>query len=148
MGNPLVTQGTLNRLRGSVQFTDYPGLNVTASFLGREAISLALEGDASMLIPTLTGGITSPQPYQMCNVTINLLKSQFLADSFKNQIELDTSIGDIAVIADSAALGNYYLANCTLLGVRDVVFDGNNPGYVVRIHGIYYINAAMWNQTG
>ena len=39
-GNPLIDQGVLNRIRGSVQWADFPGLNVTAPFLDREGINL------------------------------------------------------------------------------------------------------------
>ena len=86
-GNPLIQQGTLNRLRGSVVYANDATLNVTAPYLAREAISIAFEGDAGMLIPTLTGGVTSPEPYQLATITIHLVKSQALANVYKSQIE-------------------------------------------------------------
>lgn len=144
-GNPLINQGTLNRLRGSVVFSSNATLNVTAPYLAREAISIAFDGDAGMLIPTLTGGVTSPEPYQMANVTINLLKSQALADAFKTQIQTNTNVGDVAIVADSPALSDYDLTNCVIKGVRDVTFDGNVPGFVVVLTGIYSVNSQLWN---
>jgi len=143
-GNPLINQGTLNRLRGSVVYASNHSLNVTAPYLAKEAISIAFEGDAGMLIPTLTGGVTSPEPYQMANVTINLVKSQALADIYKTQIETNVNVGDISVIPDSPALSDYQLTNCVLKGVRDVTFDGNVPGFVVTLTGIYSVNSALW----
>ena len=143
-GNPLINQGTLNRLRGSVVYASNHSLNVTAPYLEKEAISIAFEGDAGMLIPTLTGGVTSPEPYQMANVTINLVKSQALADIYKTQIETNVNVGDISVIPDSPALSDYQLTNCVLKGVRDVTFDGNVPGFVVTLTGIYSVNSALW----
>jgi len=143
-GNPLITQGTLNRLRGSVVYSSNSTLNVTAPYLAREAISVAFDGDAGMLIPTLTGGVTSPEPYQMANITINLIKSQALANVYKQQIELNVNVGDISVITDSAALGDYQFTNCVLKGVRDVTFDGNVPGFVVTLTGIYSVNSSLW----
>ena len=147
MPNPLVQQGTLNRLRGSVVFADNQSLNVTAPFLAREAIHVTFDGDSGMLIPTLTGGVTSPEPYQIGNVTINLLKSQNMADLYKHQIETDVNVGDFSIIGDSPALGDYEFVNGILLGVRDIVFDGNVPGFVVNLRGIYYINQTLFDLT-
>lgn len=144
-GNPLINQGTLNRLRGSVVYASNATLNITAPYLAREAISIAFDGDAGMLIPTLTGGVTSPEPYQIANITINLLKSQSLADVYKTQIESNVNVGDVSVIADSAALSDYQIQNCVLKGVRDVTFDGNVPGFVVVLQGIYNVNSNLWN---
>ena len=145
MASPLIPQGTLNRLRGSVVFGSNPTLNVTAPYLAKQAISIAFEGDAGLLIPTLTGGVTSPEPYQMATVTINLLKSQALSNVYKAQIEANVNVGDIAVIADSASLSDYELTNCIIKGVRDITFDGDVAGFVVTITGIYNVNGSLWN---
>jgi hypothetical protein len=144
MATPLIQQGTLNRLRGSVVYSSNPTLNVTAPYLAREAISIAFENDAGLLIPTLTGGVTSPEPYQMATVTINLLKSQSLANVYKTQIETNVNIGDVAIISDSATLGDYDLTNCILKGIRDITYDGNVAGFVVTLTGVYNVNASLW----
>jgi len=145
MASPLIPQGTLNRLRGSVVFGSNPTLNVTAPYLAKQAISIAFEGDAGLLIPTLTGGVTSPEPYQMATITINLLKSQALSNVYKTQIETNVNVGDVAVIADSASLTDYELTNCIIKGVRDITFDGDVAGFVVTITGIYNVNGNLWN---
>ena len=44
--NPLVDQGTLNRIRASVEFTDFPELNVTSSYLAKAGISMRLTGES------------------------------------------------------------------------------------------------------
>ena len=141
----LVAQGTLNRLRGSVVFAENSTLNITSPYLTREAITISFDGDAGVLIPTLTGGVTSPEPYQIGNITINLVKSQSLANFYKDQIELDVNIGDISIIGDAATLGNYNFTNCILKGVRDITFDGNSAGFVVMITGIYSTNSTLWD---
>lgn len=145
MASPLIPQGTLNRLRGSVVFASNPTLNVTAPYLAKQAISIAFEGDAGLLIPTLTGGVTSPEPYQMATVTINLLKSQALSNVYKLQIEKSVNVGDVAVIADSASLSDYDLTNCIIKGVRDITFDGDVAGFVVTLTGVYNVNGNLWN---
>ena len=144
-GNPLINQGTLNRLRGSVVYASNATLNITAPYLAKEAISIAFDGDAGLLILTLTGGVTSPEPYQMATVTLHLLKSQSLADVYKTQIQTNVNVGDISIITDSAALSDYALVNCILKGVRDVTFDGVQPGFVVTLAGIYNVNSSLFD---
>jgi len=145
MPNPLVPQGTLNRLRGSVVYARNATLNITAPYLTREAISISFEGDAGVLLPTLTGGVTSPEPYQMASVTINMLKTQALAEVYKQRFESDTNVGDVSIITDASTLSDYQLVNCILKGVRDLAFDGNQPAYQVTLSGIYYTNNTLWN---
>jgi hypothetical protein len=145
MANPLVAQGVLNRLRGSVVFASFPSLNVTASFLGEEGIRLALEGEATTFINTMAGAVTSPEPYQVCNLTINLLKTQPLANQFKSQMEQNTLLGDCTVRADASNLSPYQLINSAIQGVRELSFNGKDAGWVVMIKGYYNINSNLWS---
>lgn len=144
-GTPLINQGTLNRLRASVVFASNSSLNITAPYLSKEGISIAFEGDAGLLIPTLTGGVTSPEPYQMATITMNLVKSQALADFYKLQIESTVNVGDVSVISDTTTLGDYEFTNCIIKGIRDITFDGQSAVFVVTIAGIYNVNAALWD---
>ena len=145
MPNPLVPQGTINRLRGSVVYTNNQTLNITAAYLAREAISIAFEGDAGLLLPPLTGGVTSPEPYQMANVVIHMLKSQSLANVYKTQFETNTNVGDVRIITDASTLGDYQLNNCILKGVSDLAFDGSTALFQVTLSGIYYVNSSLWS---
>jgi hypothetical protein len=145
MPNPLVPQGVINRLRGSVVYANNQTLNITASYLAREAISISFEGDAGVLLPTLTGGVTSPEPYQMANVVIHMLKSQSLSSVYKTQFETNTSVGDVRIITDSSTLSDYQLYNCVLKGVSDLSFDGTTPLFQVTLTGIYYTNNSLWS---
>ena len=83
MANPQVVQGTLNRLLASVVFANFPQLNVTSSYLAREAVSIAFDGDTSLLIGTLTSAVTSPEPYVYGTVTMHLLRTQSLGPKWK-----------------------------------------------------------------
>jgi hypothetical protein len=139
-----IQQGTLNRLRGSVVFADFPGLQVTAAFLGKEGISINPEGDTALQIPTMTGTVGSPEPFQMVTVTVHLLRTQALADAYKAQIETDTSVGSMNVIPDAATLSNYQIEECSIVGWQEMTFNGTEPGFQVRIRGTYYINSALW----
>jgi hypothetical protein len=71
-----VSQGTLNRAITSVSWPQYPQLNVTAPYFAPEATRLTFEGMTTLFLPTLTGVVTSPEPYQMISLDIYLLKSQ------------------------------------------------------------------------
>lgn len=144
--NPLLSQGTLNRIVGSVIVPSFPVLNVTAPFLGKEGIRLALEGESTKYIPTMTGAVTSPEPYMMIRLTINLLKTQSLSALYKAQMETLALVGDIAVNPDvTLGLPPYDLTNCAIQDVRELNFSGEDAGFVVTLGGYYYINVALFN---
>jgi len=140
MANPLVDQGVLNRLRASVVVTNFPQLNVISANLGKEAIRLALDGQASAYLGTMTGAVPSPEPYQIATVTINLVKSEPIANIYKLQFESSVLLGPIVVRSDAATLGVYPLTNCVLENVREQSYAGDEPVWAVTIKGTYYIN--------
>lgn len=145
MANPLIFQGTLNKLRGSASVIDHPELNVTAPYLAEEGISLAFEGDASGYLGTMTGAVPSPNPYQMCMLHLRMLKTQFLGNLWKLQLETTTSIGDVVVNTDTPTLDTYYLTNCTIRTVEELNFAGRSPEFSLSIKGTYYINSSLFN---
>lgn len=143
--NPLVQQGTLNRLRGSVVIPNFPALNVTAGYLGKQAISLALDGDVTQMIDTMTGLVTSPEPYMGATITMHLLRTQALATAWRTQWETLSTLGAVTVHTDTAALGHFDFQNCAVTRAPTMTFDGTDPGFMVEIRGIYYINQSLWN---
>jgi hypothetical protein len=144
-GNPLIDQGTLNRLRASVTIPNNPQLNVTPPFLGPNAISMTLEGEVTRNLPTLAGTVTSPEPYQMVTVTIQLLRSQALAALYKTQQETLSTIGPITVRPDASTLPDYVFQNCSISDTGPMTFNGGDPGYVITIKGYYPLNSSLWN---
>lgn len=145
MANPLIAQGSLNRLRASMVVSSDATLNVTASFLGREGISLAIDGETTAMLPTLTGVVTSPEPYQMVTVRVHLLKTQGLAAQYKTAMETDSLIGNITVRPDSAAVPPYTFFNCAIEGVDELKMNGTDAGFVVRLRGAYPINSGLYD---
>lgn len=145
MANPLQPQGTLNRLRGSINFTSVPSLNITAPFLGREMIGITFEGQANTPIETATGVVQSPEPYQRVTVNAHLLRTQFLANSWKAQLESNVLIGEFTIRSDSAILNPYQISNGAIQNVDPLRFNGTDAGWTIMISGIYYINSALWN---
>ncbi len=144
MASPLQPQGSLNRSRGSILIPAYPSLNITASFLGKEGISAAPKGPATTRIGTMTGSVTSPEPYRDFTITAHLIKAQSFADSWKMQEEINTLLGDVIVRPDSPTLSPYQYDNCSLDGVNGLTINGMDAGFIITISGIYYINSAMW----
>lgn len=147
MPNPLVPQGTLNRLKASILLNSFPALNITPPFLGREAIRLAFEGAATTFINTMTGAVTSPEPYQKATITANLLKTQGLADAWKQQYESSSLLGDLTVRPDvtSGGIGPYPITNCAIQDLRELNFAGEDAGWIITIGGYYLINSTLFN---
>ena len=145
MAQTIVDQGSINRLRASVTVPSYPELNVISSYLGREGIRLALEGNATDILPTMTGTVTSPAPYQMATATVSIVKSTPLSGIYKTQFENDTLIGDITVIPDVTELPPYIIRNCALESVREMAFTGEEPVFVVTIRGYYQVNTGYFS---
>jgi hypothetical protein len=144
MANPQIQQGTLNRLLASVVYANFTALNVTSGYLAREAISLSFDGDTSQLIPTLTGAVTSPEPYIFGTVTMHLLRTQALGNAYKTQIETNTTLGSVTVYPDTQVLSPFQLNNCVLMSVQETTFDGTQAGLVVRLRGVYSINSTLF----
>jgi hypothetical protein len=143
--NPLVSQGTLSRLRASVIWPQAPALNITSPFLDKEGISMALQGETTQYLDTMTGSVTSPQPYQMIDVTIHILKSQNLAALYKAQMELNSLLGDGVIRPDAATLPPYSISNSSILSVAPLLLNGTQAGFVITCKGIYQINSSLWN---
>lgn len=145
MANPLIPQGFLNRVRGSMTVTDNPALNVTASYLGKDGISLRPDGAATDIIATMTGTIGSQAPYQQATVTVHLLKTQALAVSYQNQFINDTALGEVVVTPDATPFNAITLHNCYLVNFNELTFSGADAGYVVTITGYLITNNKMWD---
>jgi hypothetical protein len=147
MGNPLIPQGVLNRVRASVIWTTFPELNVTAPYLGRAGITLAPDGAATVFLPTMTGAVPSMEPYQKMTLTVNLLRTQQLADLYKRQMETSSLLGDGVVRPDiqQGGIGLYQLSNCAIENFRELAFAGADAGYMVLLGGYYNINSTLFD---
>jgi hypothetical protein len=144
-GNPQVNQGTLNRLVASITWPNFPSLNITPPFLGPEGIHLTFEGDATLFIDTMTGVVTSVEPYLRFRLTAQLLKSQPISALYKTQIETLTTLGNGVVRPDvSLGLTPYQLSNCAIQSGNPDPFAGRSPWYPVSFSGAYFVNNAAW----
>jgi hypothetical protein len=146
--NPLIDQGQLNRIKASIVWANFPALNVTAAYLAKEGIRLALEGNATDYFGTMTGAVPSPAPYQIATLTLNLLKTQPLGNIYKSQFEANCVLGFCTVYPDVATgtgIGIYDLYNVVLETVREMTFAGEDPSWVVSCKGYYLVNSVLFN---
>ncbi len=146
MGNPLVDQGILNRIKGNVTWNNFPGLNVTAPFLDKEGINLRKEGEASAQHGTMTGITQSPEPYMPVSLVIALLKTQSLSDDYKSQMEDSVLLGQGTVYPDvTTGLTPYLLYNMSIQSVGELLFNGTTPIFAVTCRGYWPINNSLFN---
>lgn len=146
-GNPLIDQGQLNLLKASVNWADFPGLNVTASYLDKSGLTLRLDGKSTTQHGTMTGLVQSPQPYIPCTLVVPLLRTQNLSNLYKGQMELNCIIGAGTVWPDvsSGGIDPYQLANMSIESVGELNFGGQSPLWGVSLSGLYYVNSAVFN---
>jgi len=145
MASPLVAQGSLNRLRGSIIFPNNPALNITAPFLGEEGININPEGNVSDVLETMTGTVNSPVPYQMISVEVELLKTQSFSDLFKQQLEFDAEIGPFQVYLDAKTLSGYTIQNGVISTASPGRLNGKNVGFMVTLRGFYLVNSNLYD---
>lgn len=145
MPNPMINPGVLNRVRGSVKYTDFPQLNVSASYLAREGIELTFSGDLVDSLPAMTGVVQSPQPFIQLSARIHLVRSQALANIYKQQWQTNSLLGNVRLYTDSSNFGDFDLFNVALNNVADMSVNGTDPAVIVTIAGTYYINSSLWD---
>ena len=145
MPNPIVPQGTLNKVRCSIVVPGISGLNITAPYMGRNFATISFDGDFSRLIGTGTGGVTSPEPYVEATISVGILRTQALASAWRTQWESSAALGSISIYSDTAAFAEFDLDTCTITHFDPNAFDGMDPVSHLTIKGIYYINNSMWS---
>jgi hypothetical protein len=143
--NPLVNLGTLNRVLGTLLFNDFPSLNITAPYLTREAIRLAIEGDTTDMLPAMTSMVQSQNVYLKATISVGLVKTTPLVPLFKAKMESDSNLGSISFRSDTKNIPSYDFANCAIEGFEGLDASGTNIAYPLRISGTYYVNSNLFS---
>jgi hypothetical protein len=136
--------GPLNRLRASVVFANFPELNVTSSYLTTEGIRLALEGNATDMLPAMVSLVSSPAPYLSATITMSIVRSSALANLFKLQFEDNTLMGITTIWPDTEIIPVYTINNVALESVREMAFAGMEAAMVVTARGYYNVNTGFF----
>lgn len=144
-GNPLIPQGLLNRVRGSVVIPAFPNLNITAPYVAEEGISLDIDDDGTDQIKTMTGVVNGPAPYVLATATIHVLKTQALGESWAQQFQSNGQIGRMVIHTDATTLTQYRIHNCSILKPQPGSMAGKNPSLILTIRGVYYVNDYIWS---
>ncbi|MHB8914737.1 MAG: hypothetical protein ACYC4K_02870 [Thiobacillus sp.] len=142
--NPMVAQGTLNRLKASVTFPNLSGLNITSPYMSKHFVTVSFDGDFDNLIETATGGVTSPEPYVMATVSVGILRTQALASQWLVQAQAISDIGEMSVFSDTAAFPEIDLHNAILKHFDTGTYDGTDPVVKLTFKGIFYANNNLW----
>lgn len=143
--NPLVQQGTLNRLRCSVVVPSETTLNITSSYMGSSFASVSFSEPFAELIGTATGAVTSPEPYVFGTISVGVLKTQALAAQWVSQAQTESAIGQVTIYPDSASYPATTLDNCVIQSIEPAAFDGKDPVVRVTLRGVYYLNSDLWS---
>lgn len=144
-GNPLIAQGFLNRVKGAASVTDVPALNVSASYLAKEGISLRTMGPSTDIIPTMTGTVGSQVPYMQAEIVIHLLRTQALGESWRQRFLSDTLLGEVVVTTDSTVMGDFTILNTYLTNFQELPVNGQDAGFIVTLSGYWVVNNNMWS---
>lgn len=141
----MIPQGTLNRLKGSIKFVNIPGLNITPPYLGKGGITLAFEGEATGIVPTMTGTVTSPEPYILARATVDILKTNGLSSAFQAQMQSTTVLGDFVFTPDTTALGTFYINNSAIANPAEISATGESATWPLVLTGYWIINNNLWS---
>jgi hypothetical protein len=143
-GNPLIPTGLLNRVIAAVQWDNFPALNISASYLGKEGIRFGFDGNAVQNHEVMAGIVPSPEPYQMVSVRVALLKTNGLGDAYKVQMAQFAVLGHGKVFPDTTALSPFRLYRASIMTVAEIPMDGSDPSMVVTLQGFIVQNNGIW----
>lgn len=147
MGNPLIDQGVLNRIKASVTWANFPALNVTAPFLDKDGVTLRLEGEMSLQHGSMTGLVQSLEPYVPVSVVIALLRTQDLARQYQTKVQASSLLGPGTVFPDvsSGGIEQFNLHNMSIQNVGELLLNGTTPIFGVTCRGYYVVNNDLFS---
>lgn len=143
--NPMVSQGTLNRVRASVIVPAYTNLNINSSHMSTKLLTGAPDEDFTEQPETATGIVNAPNPYVRYTVTVGILRTQALAYAWLQQAEATTAIGRIVIHSDTSAFPQIRIHNASIIKIDPGAYDGRDPIVDLVLRGIKYVNNDMWN---
>lgn len=142
---PQISQGTLNRIRATVSPVDYPALTVTPPYLSKRMITLTPNGDITTFINAATGVVQSPEPYFVVSVKMYILKSNGLAETYKQQFLTQSYLGQVNIKTDTSALSDFTLQDAAIMHLDELDFSGESAEFAITIAGTVYLNSDLWN---
>ena len=140
----IIPQGTVNKLRGSISFPDFPAINITSPYLGTEMIKVTFSGETTTIIQTATGIITSPEPYMLVEISAHVLRTNGLAGAITNQLKASSTVNTAVVRSDVSTESDVTVLNASITGLGEVHMDGKNPAQMITFKGYWPINSNLF----
>ena len=144
MANPNLIPSPLNRVRANVSIPDNANLNVTASYLGADGISVTFQGAIATQLMGLTSTINSEEPYVPTQVRISLVKSLALTGQWMTQIQNAPTLGTLTIQSDTAEFPAITLYNTVITNIADVSMAGKQAEFVITISGSWSVSNDLW----
>ena len=144
MANPNLIPSPLNRVRANVSIPDNANLNVTASYLGADGISVTFQGAIATQLMGLTSTINSEEPYVPTQVRISLVKSLALTGQWMTQIQNAPTLGTLTIQSDTAEFPAITLYNTVITNIADVSMAGKQAEFVITISGYWSVSNDLW----
>ncbi|MDE3023654.1 MAG: hypothetical protein KGI54_17710 [Pseudomonadota bacterium] len=145
MANPIVAQGTLNRIRCSIIIPDYSSLNITAAYMGKNFATVTFGSNFTTQVETGTGVVNSPEPYVMTTVAVGILRTQSLSSSWLTQLQDTSVLGNVTIHSDTSAFPAINLVETSVIDYNPGAFDGMDPVVAMTLRGVFYTNNSLWN---
>lgn len=142
--NPMIPQGTINRVRGSIVVPSFPALNVTAGYLSKKLITLMPETNAVEQEDTVTGFVNNPEVRVPYTITVGLLRTQSLFEAWQTQMKTQAPIGRIVVHSDTSAFPAVTVHNVSILKCTPGQFGVESDSELL-MRGYVYVNNYLWN---
>ncbi|UMM63160.1 hypothetical protein [Aristophania vespae] len=143
--NKMNPQGSLNCIRGSIIIDSHSDLNVTSDYLTVEGIQIIPTDEAAKLISTNTGVVVTQAPFLPVTVTLNLVRSQALANNWYKQIKKNCSIGNVRIVNDSPTRDDISLTNCIITTPGLESLATSQVKLSIEIKGKMNINNDIWS---
>lgn len=139
-------QGILNRVRGSISFPSLTGYNITSPYLGKRGITARFIGKSAILVDTMTGAVTSGEPFVRVELTIDMVRTQALAAQWQALQQVNSLIGQATWRTDAVPPGVslYTFDNVVFDSMDGFTADGMNADWPLRLAGIYYTNSNLF----
>ncbi len=137
-------QGTLNRLLATLTVPSNPNLNAEPWNLGEEGIKYTPNDESTVFLPTMTGQVTSPNPFMSVTITIPLLKTQAIANAYFLQMSTNCQIGDIIGRVDSANIDPLKFTNCAIEKFEEIDASGKSAVVKFTIRGTMIVNSSLY----
>lgn len=143
--NPNLIPGNINRIRGTILIPANPTLNVTASYLTSEGISITPQSAVATVLAGMASTVISEEPYQMVQVRASLLRTLALAEAYLEQIKQSPVVGQITVTPDTNVISPFILYNASIVNWQELSFAGRSADFAVVFAGYFNISNDLWS---